>query len=161
MLALIGFVGLCLLVQFVGGTAAANGLTRWYPSLRSPPFTPPAWVFGQVWTVLNSLTGVAAWLIWRRFDPWRPSARPALRLWGWQIALIALWPAIFFGLRAPGGAMLIMLGLVAVSIATFVAFFRRSVSASVLLLPSLVWLCYAAYLNAGFWWLNQGFGASG
>ncbi|GAB0118088.1 hypothetical protein Acid7E03_21600 [Acidisoma sp. 7E03] len=100
--------------------------------------------------------GFAAWLVWRRVDPWRLSARPALRLWGWQIALIALWAPVFFGLRTPGGALLVALVLAMVSGATLHAFWRRDRLAGVLLLPSLAWLCYGAYLNIGFWWLNAG-----
>lgn len=98
--------------------------------------------------------GLAAWLVWRRVDPWRLSPRPALRLWGWQIALIALWAPVFFGLRAPMGGLLLAVALAAVSLRTLHAFWRRDRLAGLLLLPPLGWLCYGAYLNIGFWWLN-------
>jgi translocator protein len=147
-----------LLVQFASASSAAGGLARWYPFLRSPPLTAPGWIFGEVRTILDALLGLSAWLVWRRFDAWRPSSRPALRLWGWQIALIAVWPATFFGLHSLAASMFVMLALLAISAATLVAFLRRSTAAGALLLPSAVWLCYAAYLNAGFWWLNSGFG---
>ena len=114
--------------------------------------------FAAVWTLADIMLGVSAWLLWRRFDPWQPSARPALRLWGWQIALIAAWAPAFFGLRAPAAALGVMVALLAIAVATLVAFCRRNLMAGALLLPSLIWLCYAAYLNLGFWWLNPGVG---
>ncbi len=153
--ALIGFVGLSLLVQFAALSAAGNGIAHWYLSLRRPPLTMPTRSFAAIWAATDVLLGVAAWFLWRRIDPWRPSVRPALRLWGWQIALIAAWAPTFFGLRAPAAALLVMTALLGVSAATLVAFCRRDRMAGALLLPSLVWLCYAGYLNIGFWWLND------
>lgn len=153
--ALIGFLGLSLLVQIAGSAAAAQGAAHWYLALQAPPFTLPSALFSAVWTVACLTMGFAAWLVWRRVDPWRLSPRPALRLWGWQIALIALWAPVFFGLRAPGAALLVVLALGAVSTATLHAFWHRDRLAGVLLLPPLAWLCYGAYLNIGFWWLNS------
>jgi translocator protein len=118
----------------------------------------PTRSFAAIWALADALLGVAAWLLWRRMDPWQPSVRPALRLWGWQIALIAAWAPAFFGLREPVIALCVMVALLAVSVATLVAFCRRNRLAGALLLPSLAWLCYAAYLNLGFWWLNAGIG---
>ncbi len=156
--ALIGFLGLSLLVQFAAVGVAGNASAHWYLSLRRPPLTLPAASFIIIWTLADGLLGIAAWLLWRRIDPWRPSARPALRLWGWQIGLIAAWAPTFFGFRAPAVALAVMVALLTISIATLVAFCRRNRVAGALLLPSLVWLCYAAYLNLGFWWLNPGGG---
>jgi benzodiazapine receptor len=156
--ALIGFLGLSLLVQFAAVGMAGNGIAHWYLSLTRPPLTLPARSFITVWTLADCLLGVSAWLLWRRVDAWQPSARPALRLWGWQIGLIAAWAPTFFGLRAPAAALGVMVALLAISLATLFAFCRRNRIAGALLLPSLVWLCYAAYLNLGFWWLNPGLG---
>jgi len=156
--ALIGFVGLSLLVQVAASGAAESGIAHWYLSLQRPPLTLSTQTFTLVWTLADILLGVSAWLLWRRIDPWQPSARPALRLWGWQIALIAAWAPTFFGLRAPAAALFVMVALLCISAATLVAFCRRNRIAAALLLPSLMWLCYAAYLNVGFWWLNPGVG---
>jgi tryptophan-rich sensory protein len=156
--ALIGFVGLSLLVQLAASGAAERGIAHWYLSLQRPPLTLSTTAFAAIWTVMDILLGVSAWLLWRRIDPWRPSPRPALRLWGWQIALIAAWAPTFFGLRAPAAALFVMVALLGISAATLVAFCRRNRLAGALLLPTLAWLCYAAYLNLGFWWLNPGVG---
>lgn len=149
-LALIGFVGLCLLVGAAGGTITSRAMHGWYGALHRPPGTPPNWTFGLVWTVLYVLIGVAAWLIWRRQGASRP-----LRLWGWQLAANALWVPAFFGLHSPGlamGVIVVLLALLGVTIRSFLAVRRL---AALLLAPYLLWSLYAAYLNAGFWVLNR------
>ncbi len=102
--------------------------------------------------------GIAAWILWRSQDPWRLTPRPALRLWAWEIALIAIWAPAFLGLRSPAAGLVVMLLLVGTASATTYAFWCRDRLAAALLLPSLLWLCYGAYLNVGFWWLNPAFG---
>ncbi len=123
--------------------------------LEAPPGNPPNWAFAPVWATLYPLIGVAAWLVWRRIDVGAERKRAGLRLWGWQLLLNALWPAAFFGLRNPGLAMALILALIAAVALTIKAFLRLRPLAALLLLPYAAWLCYAAYLNAGFWWLNR------
>lgn len=125
-------------------------MRQWYPALIQPPLTPPSWVFAPVWTILYIAIGVAAWLVWLK-----PGSHPPLRAWGWQLAANALWPVAFFGLRSPLlGLPIIAAMLVAIAI-TIRAFHRRSRLAAWLLMPYLAWTGFAAYLNAGFWWLNR------
>jgi benzodiazapine receptor len=148
--ALLGFVGLCLLVGAAGGSLTAEAVRHWYPSLSAPPFNPPNWIFAPVWTALYVDIGVAAWLVWLR-----PGSNAALRLWGWQLAANAAWPASFFGLRNPGLGLIVIVVMLASTVATIFAFHRRRRLAAWLLMPYLAWSLFAAYLNAGFWWLNQ------
>ena len=150
MAALLGFVGLCLLVGAAGGSVTAGAIRLWYPSLTAPPFTPPNWVFAPVWTVLYIVIGIAGWLVWLR-----PGSRPALRIWGWQLAANAAWSPAFFGIRSPGLALFVIAAMLGTTAATVGMFYRRRPLAAWLLVPYLVWTLYAAYLNAGFWWLNR------
>lgn len=117
--------------------------------MQRPPGTPPDWVFGPVWSVLYTLVGTAAWLVWRRVG-----GGAALRLWGWQIAANALWTPCFFGLHQVALSLAVLLVLVGLVALTLRAFLRLSALAGWFLLPYLAWVLYAAYLNAGFWWLN-------
>jgi translocator protein len=151
-------VGLSLLVQVAASGVAGHALAHWYLSLRRPPFTPPNAVFSMVWLVADISLGIAAWSLWRHMDPWRLSSRPALRLWAWEIAFIAIWAPVFFGAHSPAAALVVMVLLLGTASATTYAFWYRDRLAGVLLLPSLLWLCYGAYLNVGFWWLNPAFG---
>ena len=145
-----GFVGLCLLVGAAEAALAAGAVRGWYLSLACPPGTPPSWVFGPVWTALYVMIGVAGWLVWRRAGAGRP-----LRLWGWQLAANAAWTPAFFGLRSPTLAFAVSLVLLALIVLTIHAFARLCRPAAWLMLPYLAWSGYAAYLAAGFWWLNS------
>ncbi len=163
-LALVGFVGLPLLVAVCSGLVTVRNVGGWYLSLNRPPGTPPNWLFGPVWTVLYVMMGVAAWLVWRRAIQ-AAEINPAvvghytrpLRLWGWQLLLNAAWTPMFFGLHRLAPALAVILALLAALVATIAAFARVHRRAAALMLPYLGWTCYAAYLNAGFLWLNRGF----
>ena len=149
-LALVGFVGLCLLVGAVGGSMTVRAVHHWYLTLRMPPGTPPSWVFAPVWTALYISIGVAGWLVWKRLGASAP-----LRLWGWQLAANALWAPMFFGLHSPKLAMIVMIVLLPLIVLTMRRFRRFDRLAAYLMLPYGVWCCYAAYLNAGFLFLNH------
>ena len=149
-----GFLGLCLLVLVANGAVTAGSVQGWYRELRRPPGTPPNWVFGPVWTVLYVLIGVSAWLVWRRVDVAMHRKRAALRMWGWQLLANALWPAAFFGLHSLGLGMAVIAAMVVMIGLTMRAFWPLQRGAALLLTPYLAWVCYAAYLNAGFWQLN-------
>jgi tryptophan-rich sensory protein len=155
-MALVGFVGLALLVGAADGSLTAAGARAWYLSLTRPPGTPPAALLGPVWTLLYLLLGTSAWLVWRSPQPARPGIgkRAALRLWGWQLLLTAGWAPALFRLHSPGVALVVMLPLLGLIGLTMRAFDRIHRPAAALLLPYALWTCYAAYLNAGFFWLN-------
>jgi benzodiazapine receptor len=148
--ALVGFVGLCLLVGAVGGSMTARAVTHWYLGLHAPPGTPPTWVFAPVWFVLYVTIGVAGWLVWRRLGAASP-----LRLWGWQLAANALWAPAFFGLHSPAAAAAVMVVLLLLIGMTIRSFRRVHRIAAMLMVPYGVWCLYAAYLNAGFLVLNH------
>jgi benzodiazapine receptor len=158
-LMLIGLVGLCLLTGAAAGAVTSGNLVSWFRTLARPPGAPPDWVFAPVWTALYVAMGGAAWLVWRHAavrTAERGRAYDALMLWGWQLAVNALWPAVFFGLHAPGAGLLVISALLALIILTIHSFARIERAAAALLLPYLAWCGYATYLNAGFWWLNRG-----
>jgi benzodiazapine receptor len=125
----------------------------WYAQLRKPAFTPPDWVFGPVWTVLYSLMGVAASLVWKEGLGRRPT-RVALLWFLGQLVLNALWTPVFFGLRRIGSALAIIGLLWAALAVTVCRFVRVSRAAGLLLVPYLLWVSFAAILNASIWWLN-------
>ncbi len=149
-LALVGFVGLCVLVGAVGGSMTARAVHHWYATLHAPPGTPPNWVFAPVWGTLYVMIGVAGWLVWKRLG-----AAPSLRLWGWQLAANALWAPVFFGLHSPAFAMVVIVLMLLLIGLTIRAFRRINRAAFLLMLPYAFWCLYAAYLNAGFVVLNH------
>jgi len=125
---------------------------EWYGGLTKPALTPPAWVFGPVWTLLYTMMGVAAWIVWKRRG--YAAAAFALSLFLLQLGLNALWSYLFFGLKNPGLAFLDIVALWLVILAAVITFFRHSRHAGQLLVPYLLWVSFAAYLNLQFWRLN-------
>jgi translocator protein len=123
----------------------------WYAALEKPPWNPPSWVFGPVWTVLYILMGVAAWLVWDRY---RGAAKVALGLFVVQVIFNALWSYFFFGAQAPGLAFGWIVLLWVLIVATLVLFWRVRAVAGVLLLPYLAWVSFATVLNFALWQLN-------
>jgi len=123
----------------------------WYEGLRKPPLNPPNWIFGPVWFVLYLAIAIAGWLVWRA----RPGSARPLALWGSQLVLNATWSLLFFGLHLPGLALVEIVLLLALLLATTVSFFRVRALAGLLFLPYVAWVTFAAYLNAGLWYLNR------
>lgn len=151
-LVLILFVMICLAVGALGSIPTASGVRDWYPTLRKPAGTPPSWVFGPVWTTLYLLMAVSAWLIWRQYG-W--DARTALLVFFTQLALNLLWSFIFFGARQLGFAFVEIVILWIAILFNVLLFYRLNPLAGVLLLPYLLWVSYASYLNFGTWRLNS------
>jgi translocator protein len=146
-------LGFWLAVTFaVAGLGARFLPGVWYAGLVKPALTPPAWVFGPVWTVLYGMMGTAAWLVWRQRG--FTGAVVPLGLFLGQLALNALWSYVFFGLHRPGLAVLEIIALWLAILATLIAFWRSSPQAGLLLLPYILWVSFAAYLNCQFWRLN-------
>jgi len=135
----------------VGAVASADAAT-FYAQLTKPSWAPPAWVFGPVWSVLYTLMGVAAWLVWRSPRP----ARGALWLFAAQLAANALWSWLFFAWHLGALAAVEVLVLLALIAATVLAFRRRSRMAAWLLLPYLLWVSFASLLTWWVWQRNPG-----
>ncbi|WP_370248916.1 TspO/MBR family protein [Nocardioides sp.] len=145
---LLPFAAAVVVITIVGGLAAASSRET-YAALDLPPYAPPGWVFGPVWTVLYAMIAVAGWLAWRS-----GGGRPAVVAWSVQLALNLAWTPLFFAADAYTLALVeIVLLLVAVA-ATVVVFRRTSRLAAGLMLPYLAWVAFATALNLGVVVLN-------
>jgi translocator protein len=147
--ALIGFV---LLAQAAGLLGSLVTDADFYRELARPSWAPPGWLFAPVWLTLYTLIGVSAWLVWRRRAPGR---RAALIVWSVQLALNAAWTPVFFGLRAIGAALALIVLLEAAILATIARFHRHSRLAAWLLVPYAAWVGFAIALNASIWLLQR------
>jgi len=148
----------CLAVTFsaafIGSMFTRDAVTNWYPTLNKPSFTPPNWLFGPVWTILYLLMAISAVIVWQKGLA-NPAVRIALILYLLQLILNALWSVIFFGLKLPMVAFVEILLLWTAIVFTILAFARVSISATLLLLPYILWTSYAAVLNFAIWLLNR------
>ena len=134
--------------------ATADAIPTWYAELEKPPFNPPSWVFAPVWTLLSVAMGMASFLV-ARARRGRAQVRAALFLYGVQLFLNGLWSLLFFGLKSPGLALVEILALLALVVATTRAFARLHSAAGWLMAPYLAWVSFATVLNASIWWLNR------
>lgn len=143
--ALVGFV---VLVNVAGAVPAVLGGpdSAWFAALEKPWFYPPPVTFGVVWTLLFTLMGVAVWVVWRRGVGDR-RVQLALGLFVLQFAFNVAWTPVFFALESPAVAFWIIVALVVAVAGTIVAFARVDRRAAALLVPYLLWGCFAAVLN--------------
>ena len=151
-LGLLFWLALSLLMVGLNGLATATSVGGWYRDLVKPSFQPPNWVFGPAWTVLFILMAIAAWRVWRR--PATPARSSAIALYLAQMVPNLAWSVIFFGLRLPRVALVDILILWCMILATVVMFRRQDRPAGWLLVPYLAWVGFASVLNLGIVVLN-------
>ena len=141
---------------------AVGGLAAWltrdgmkaFAALEKPPLSPPPWLFSVAWTLLYVLMGLACYLVW--VSDASPARRErALTVYGVSLAVNFLWPILFFTVRARLAAFFLLLLLLALAALCALRFSCISRRAGKLLIPYLVWLVFAAYLNFGVWLLNK------
>lgn len=150
-LALAGWLLLTVAAGSLGALASVDA-RDFYASLERPGWAPPAGVFGPVWTLLYLLMAVAAWLVWRERGFAR--ARGALGLFLLQLGANALWSWLFFAWHRGAWALADVVVLLALIVATIVAFARIRQAAAWLLAPYLAWVAFATALNYSLWQRN-------
>jgi benzodiazapine receptor len=148
-------IGVPFFVGLVGSLfTTADTLNNWYAVLRKPPFNPPDWIFGPVWTTLYIMMGIAAFLVWRNGLE-NKIVRIALACYIVQLALNAIWTPLFFGLHSPLLGLIDIVLLFNAITVTIYAFFQISRPAAILLIPYLAWVFFATVLNASIYILNR------
>tara|TARA_R110002050_G_scaffold133134_7_gene255511 strand:- start:51801 stop:52274 length:474 start_codon:yes stop_codon:yes gene_type:complete len=146
-------VAVCLTIGFLSSFATQSSVNGWFLELNKPSFNPPNWIFAPVWTVLYIMMGVAAGIVWAKgfYHIW---VKTALYHFGIQLLFNALWSIIFFGFKNPFAALLVILTLLILLIFTIKWFKVVSTTAAYLLIPYLLWVCFATALNYKIWELN-------
>jgi benzodiazapine receptor len=145
-LGFVAFLALVAVTAALGSVYTSMSIPGWYDTLPKPDWTPPAWLFGPVWTTLYLLMAVAAWLVWRP-GGFR-GARLALTLFVVQLGLNAGWSLLFFGMRDPTLALVEIVALWLLILWTTIVFWRHRSLAGALFLPYLAWVAFAGVLNA-------------
>ena len=148
--ALIASIAIPLTVGFVSSILSGGGMST-FGMLNKPPLSPPGWVFPVVWTILYILMGIASYLVAGSDEE---MVTKALSLYSYQLAVNFLWPVFFFSFEWYLFAFFWILLLWGLVFMTTVLFGRISGVAGLLMVPYLLWITFAAYLNLGIWWLN-------
>ncbi len=146
-------LGACFGAGFIGSLFTRGSVPDWYIFLQKPIFTPPNWLFAPVWFLLYILMGISAFLIWRKgikiFQ-----VREGLIIFIIQLMLNTLWSYAFFGLKSPLWGLLVIVPLWTAILLTIINFYRVSKTASLLLIPYILWVSYATVLNFSIYLLN-------
>lgn len=148
---------ICLAIPLAaGGLGAllAGSAMKHYQSYVQPPFSPPGWVFPVVWTVLYLLMGYGSYRV-AALGTQTPGVRPALLLYGVQLAVNVLWPLLFFRLEWFLFALFWLILLWVLVLLTLRRFSRLNEGAGDTLVPYLLWVTFAGYLNFGIFVLNR------
>ena len=137
-----------LALPFIAGAIGSYftfpSIETWYSALTKPAFSPPNYLFGPVWSVLYLLMGVSLYFVWKKY----------LKLFLFHLALSAFWSISFFGMQNISLGLLVIIALWAVIAYMIIKFYKVEKLASYLLIPYLVWVTFAAYLNFSLLLLN-------
>lgn len=146
-----GAIIACEAAGIIGAIFTTSEIQTWYAGIVRPSFSPPNWVFGPVWTTLYALMGVSLWLVWiskSKHKKW------AVGVFGIQLLLNILWSVLFFGQHNPGAALIEITVLWAAILLTIIACAKISKLAAWLLVPYILWVTFAGFLNYSIWALN-------
>ena len=140
----------------VGG-ALLTDLSAWYRGIRKPSWQPPDWLFGPAWSVILALASLSAYLAWRSAGTSSSRILIASMFLLNGVANV-LWSPLFFKLRRPDWALWEVPFLWSSILALIILLYPIDYMATLLLVPYLVWVSFAAYLNFTIVQLNQPFG---
>ena len=146
------WVILCEVVGILAGWISASGIETYSALATKPLLTPPQWVFPVVWSILYALMGISAARI--SLMPPSKERNRGLNLFTAQLIVNFFWPLLFFNTQAFGFALIWLILLWALVLAVILVFRKIDKTAGWLLIPYLVWLTFALYLNAGVYILN-------
>ncbi len=145
------------MVGLVGALFTNSGVSSWYLTLAKSALNPPSWIFGPVWTLLYLMMGFAFYLVWSNHSGVLENLRIkklGMISWWVQLCLNGVWSIFFFSLHNPALALVDITLLWVAIIVTIKLFYKISRTAAWLLLPYLLWVSFAMYLNYSIWALN-------
>ncbi len=128
-----------------------NGMQYFSQTVNQPALSPPSWLFPIVWTILFLMMGTASYII---AVSKHPAQKKALTAYALQLAVNFVWPLLFFNLKAYLFSFFWIILLWFLVWTAFTHFYKINSTAGKLLIPYLLWLIFAAYLNFGIYLLN-------
>lgn len=141
-------------VAILGATITVTG--PWYDSLIQPRWAPPDATYGIAWTIIYSINVVALVTGWHAMRD-RAEAEAFIALWAANGFLNILWSLLFFRLQRPDWALVEVI-ILWLSVGSLIVYsWRRSMTAAVMLVPYLLWVTFAGYLNMMIVRLNPPF----
>lgn len=149
----IGALAIWLVICFAA--AAIGGMAKpgpWYWNMNKPTWNPPDWVFAPVWSLLFIMMAVAAAMVWSRRGA--SGAWLAIACFVLQLILNVAWSWLFFGFHRPDLAFYEVIPFWLMIVLTTALFWRISPTAGKLMVPYVLWVGFASYLNFVLWRMN-------
>ena len=156
------------------GRAFTDTASKWYQGLNLPALQPPPIVFSAVWAALYLMFAASLSIVLIKsggapkvpapapsdtvkkslIPLWNNKNKSTLLLYLASGVLNVLWSYTFFMLEHPAGALFVLIITVITASLLIADAFRISKTAAYLLVPYLIWLCFALYLNYEVAFLN-------
>lgn len=144
---------ICQLAGAIGAVVTYPSIKGWYNSIQKPSFNPPNWIFGPAWTILYILMGLSLFFVWKTSSK-KNNIKPEIFIFTIQLILNIAWSFLFFGLHNPFIAFLGIITLWIFIVLTIYKFQEINKLSALLLIPYLLWVTFAAFLNFSIWRLN-------
>ena len=135
--------------------SASSASSRWYKSLNQSPLTPPSWVFPIAWTILYALI-IASGVVFLSATTTISAGVRSVGFFYYCAAWVLnlLWSQIFFRYQRPDISFVIIMGMLAFIALNIRAFYPVSRLAAYLLVPYMLWVSFATYLNGYILFMN-------
>lgn len=145
-----------VLIPVLTGTLAAlisKNAMKNFEKINQPPLSPPQWLFPVAWTILYILMGIASYLVFSS-ESTVLKKKDALLFYGVQLFFNFMWTIIFFNFRQYLFAFIWLCAMLTLIIITAIKFRKIDKRAFFLLIPYIMWVAFAGYLNFGVYVLN-------
>ena len=138
------------LASFIGGVATYTSKEPWYSSLTKASFNPPDWVFAPVWTTLYLFMTIAIWSAWQKNN----NNINLVYIYLIHLFFNTTWSIVFFVYHNIFLALINLIILISLIILLMVKFKAVSKLSFYIMIPYLLWCCYALILNTTLFILN-------
>ena len=146
------WIALSEAVGILASLLIRSGVDIYSQTINKPPLSPPAWVFPVIWTVLYAIMGISAARIFLAEDS--VYKQRSINLFIAQLVINFFWPLFFFNLQVFGFALIWLILLWVLILLLILNARKVDTVAAWLLVPYLIWLTFAVYLNAGVYLVN-------
>ena len=136
--------------SFIGGLTSISFKEPCYSQLIKSDFNPPDWIFAPVWTTLYLMMTLAIWFFWHS----KNRDTNTVYIYFIHIVFNTTWSIVFFGLHQIFLALIILMILILLIIILIIRFKRVNFVSYYLMIPYLLWCCYALFLNFNLYLLN-------
>ena len=144
------FLSITFSASLIGGLATINFKEPWYSLLNKPVFNPPDWIFAPVWTTLYLMMTVAIWIFWHT----KNKNINTVYIYFIHLIFNTTWSVVFFVFHNMVLALIVLILLIVLIINLILRFKRVNMFSVYLMIPYLLWCCFALILNTSLVILN-------